>query len=211
MTAAWVQRLEHDGIIRRTGKNVWPLAETVRAYVRYIRKDRQTAPAGATLVSMEQFARHIGLSREMVRRLIAENILAPASDGKLDQDKSRIAYITHLRDRPPRSQAADKLREAKAEEVRLRMAERMHELIERPAATEVVEDVLATMLVGLQGLAARVGGRDLALRRKIDEEIYRIRKEAAARIQAHAKSLAATGNAARMSFGGPVTGAASAP
>ena len=211
ISLSWLAQLERDGVIKRAAKGVWPRDESIRAYVEFIRKDRQAKPTSTTMVSMEQFARHIGLSREMVRRLIAENILAPASDGKLDQDRARIAYLTHLRDRPTRSQAADKLREVKAEEVRLRMAERCHKLIERPAATEVVEDVLATMLVGLQGLAARVGGRDLGLRRKIDDEIYRIRKEAAARIEAHAKSLGATGKPARMSFGGPVTGAASAP
>ena len=183
---------------------------SIRAYVEFLRKDRQTKPTGTTLVSMEQFARHIGLSREIVRRLIAENILAPAPDGRLDLDKSRLAYLQHLRQRPTRSAAQDEWRSAKAREVELRMAERCHELIERPAAKEVVEDVLATLLVGLQGLAARVGGRDLALRRKIDDEIYRIRKEAADRIQKHAASLRETGQAARMSFSAPANGQASA-
>ena len=203
VTAAWVQRLERSGVIRRTGKNTWPLAETVRAYIAHLRSLKQTQPTSTTMVSMEGFARHIGLSREMVRRLIAENVLTPEADGRLDQDKSRLAYLQHLRERPTRSQAADLLREAKAEEVRLRLAERMHELIERPAASEVVEDVVASLLIGLQGLAARVGGRDLALRRKIDDEIFRIRKDAADRLKKHAASLRETGQAARLSFSAP--------
>ena len=207
-----ITELEKAGVIKRRAKDTWDRDGTLRAYIAHIRSQaKQTQPTGTTLVSMEQFARHIGQSREMVRRLVAENILAPAPDGRLDQDKARLAYLQHLRDRPTRSAAQDELRAVKAREVEMRLAERGHELIERPAATEVVEDVLATMLVGLQGLAARVGGRDLTLRRKIDDEIYRIRKEAAARIEAHAKSLGATGKPARMSFGGPVTGAASAP
>ena len=205
-----ITELEKAGVIKRRAKDTWDKDATVRAYIAHLRSLKQTQPAGTTLVSMEAFARHIGVSRERVRALVAEGVIAPASDGRLDLDKSRLAYLQHLRDRPQRSQAADKLREAKAEEVRLRLAERMHELIERDAATEVVEDVLATLLVGLQGLAARVGGRDLALRRKIDDEIYRIRKEAADRIQKHAASLAETGQAARMSFSAPANGPASA-
>lgn len=86
-----ITELEKAGVIKRRAKDTWDKDATLRAYIAHLRSLKQTQPAGTTMVSMEQFARHIGLSREMVRRLIAENILAPASDGKLDQDKSRLA------------------------------------------------------------------------------------------------------------------------
>ena len=203
-----ITELEKAGVIKRRARDAWDKDATVRAYIAHLRSLKQTQPTGTTLVSMEQFARHIGLSREIVRRLIAENVLTPEADGRLNQDPARLAYLQHLRQRPRRSAAQDEWRSAKAREVELRISERTHELIERPAAKEVVEDVLATLLVGLQGLAARVGGRDLALRRKIDDEIYRIRKEAADRIQKHAASLRETGQAARMSFSAPANGQA---
>ena len=207
-----VTELEKAGVIKRRAKDTWDRDETVRAYIAHLRSQaKQTQPSSSAPVSMETVARHLFVSRERVRQLVGEGVIQLLPDGKLDQDRARLAYLQHLRDRPQRSQAQDEWRAAKAREVELRLAERAHQLIERPAATEVVEDVLATLLVGLQGLAARVGGRDLALRRKIDDEIYRIRKEAAARIKAHAESLRETGKPARMSFGGPVTGAASAP
>jgi hypothetical protein len=173
---------------------------------------RKTALAMAvTAVSQERFARHVGLSRERVRQLIIEGVVELLPSGKLDIDKSRLAYIEHLRARPQRSPAADKLREAKAKEVELRVAERCHELVERDAATEVVEDSIAAILLGLQGMAARIGGRDLALRKRIDDEVYRIRAEAAARLEQHAVSLRETGEAAQTSFAPRVNGGASAP
>ena len=205
-----ITELEKAGVIKRRAKDTWDRDATLRAYIAHLRSLKQTQPSGITMVNMEQFARHIGLSREMVRRLIAENILAPAPDGKLDQDAARLAYLRHLRDRPVRSQAQDELRAAKTREVEMRMSERLHELVEQTAAVEVVEDCTATMLVGLQGLAARVSGRDLALRRRIDDEICRIRKEAADRIQKHAASLRETGQAARMSFSAPANSQGSA-
>ena len=191
-----VAELERIGVIRRSGKNAWDRDATLRAYIAHIRSQaKQTQPTGTTLVSMEAFGRHIGVSRERVRALVAENVLTPEADGRLDLDKSRIAYITHLRDRPTRSHAADKLREAKAEEVRLRLAERGHQLIETDESIAVVQDIVGTVLTGLSGLPARVGGRDLALRRRIEAEIFTIRQTVVRRLQEQATALRTTGEA----------------
>ena len=195
ISLSWLAQLERDGVIKRAAKGAWPRDESIRAYVEFIRKDRQTKPTGATLVSMEAFARHIGLSREMVRRLIAEGVLTPAPDGRLDLDKSRIAYITHLRERPVRSQAQDKLRETKAKEIELRMAERCHSLIEREEAVDATRDILGVVLTGLGSLPARVAGKDLTLRRRIESEISAIRQTAAKRLKQQSESLRTTGEA----------------
>lgn len=206
----WLAELEKSGVIKRaSGRNSWDKDTSIRGYISHLQSLKQTQPSIAK-VSLESFGRHIGVSRERVRTLISEGVITPTADGKLDQDAARLAYLRHLRDRPVRSQSADKLREAKAREVELRMAERLHELIERDTAQEVVEDVLANLMVGLQGMAARIGGRDLALRRKIDDEIFRIRAEAANRLKAHAKSLRQSGKAARTGSG-PISAAPSAP
>jgi hypothetical protein len=150
-----------------------------------------------TAVSQERFARHVGLSRERVRQLIIEGVIELLPDGKLDLDKSRLAYIQHIRNRPVRSQAADELRRAKAREVELRVAERCHELIECSESIAVVEDIVATILVGLQSMPARIAGRDLQLRRKIEDEIFAMRETVARRIQEQADSLRTTGEAAK--------------
>ena len=190
-----VAELERSGVIRRSGKNTWDRDGTLRAYIAHLRSLKQTQPRGVTLISMEGFARHIGLSREMVRRLIAENILAPASDGKLDQDKSRLAYLQHLRERPTRSQAQDLLRQTRAREIEMRLAERGHQLIETDESIAVVQDIMGTILTGLSGLPARVAGKDLGLRRKIEGEVDSIRQNVVRRLREQAAALHTTGEA----------------
>jgi hypothetical protein len=80
-----------------------------------------------------------------------------------------------------RSAADGELRRARAREIELRTALRAHELVEQSAAVEVVEDVTALIVVGLQNLAPRVAGRDLRLRKLIESEIYSIRETVARR------------------------------
>jgi hypothetical protein len=207
-----IAELEKDGVIARAGKDAWPWREVLRSYIAHLRSLKQTQPTGTTMVSMEGFARHIGLSREMVRRLVAENVISLAADGKIDQDDARRRYLDHLRNKPHRSQAHDEWRAAKAREVEMRLAERAHELIDISDAKEAIEDAVAAILVELQSLAPRIGGRDLELRRRVDAEVFRIRSNAAERIKAHARSLRETGEPARIGFGSapPANGGATA-
>ena len=191
-----VTELERSGVIRRSGKNTWDRDGTLCAYIAHLRSQaKQTQPTGTTLVSMEAFGRHIGVSRERVRALVAEGVIAPASDGRIDQDRARIAYLTHLRDRPQRSQAADKLREAKAIAVEMRTAREAHDLIETDEALAVVEDQCGIVLTVLGGLSARVAGRDLTLRRKIEDVIYELRTAMADRLREQLESLRRSGKA----------------
>jgi phage terminase Nu1 subunit (DNA packaging protein) len=123
-----------------------------------------------TRVSQEGFARHIGVSRERVRQLLAEHVIELLSDGRIDLDRARLAYIQQLRTRPVRSQAGDKLREARAAEIELRVAERARRLIEIEEAVDAMVAVCGAIRTEMGGVPARVT-RDLALRRQIENAI----------------------------------------
>ena len=211
VSLSWLAQLERDGVIRRAAKGAWPRDDSIRAYVAFLRKEGRTKPSSTTMVSQEAFGRHIGVSRERVRALISEGVITPAPDGRLDQDKARLAYLQHLRDRPVRSAAQDLLRQTKAKEIELRLAERAHQLIETDEAVDATRDILGVVLTGLGSLPARVGGKDLALRRRIEAEIFSIRETVARRLKEQAGALRTTGEATNTpaSFG-PAAGAPAA-
>jgi hypothetical protein len=86
------------------------------------------------------------------------------------------------------------LREARAEEIRVRTAERMNELIPTSEALAVVSDIAGITLTVLSGLAASCT-RDLSLRRLIDDRIYDLRLALSKRFEQQAWALHRTGKA----------------
>src|SRR5690348_4825636 len=73
-------------------------------------------------------SRHLDVSREQLRRLVANGVLEKRDDG-FDLDDSRLRYIRFLRERPTRSAARDRLIAAQTKLNEQRLAERQHELI----------------------------------------------------------------------------------
>ena len=63
------------------------------------------------------------------------------------------------------SAAATEFAAAKAELIRIRIAEKKRDLIPVDEATSNMEQLVGLFLTGLSGLSARCGGRDLAVRR----------------------------------------------
>jgi phage terminase Nu1 subunit (DNA packaging protein) len=152
----------------------------------------QTNDAPANL---SEVARHLLLTREMIRRLVAERIIERRADGSFDLDQARHAYIRHLRDRrSEKSEAEAALQRAKAKEIELRVAERAHELIESHEAAGALDDVVGVLVSELTSLPV-VATRDLAMRRHLDELIRGIRQRAVDRIAVQVESLRGTGKA----------------
>ena len=74
---------------------------------------------------------------------------------------------------------------AKAELVRIRIAEKKKALIPLAEAISTTDEVIGLMLTHLSGLGARCGGHDLQLRRRIEQVVYETRvamSEAASRL-----------------------------
>ena len=173
------------------------------------RRQRETKPAGR--VSQGALAKRIGLSRERVNQLVGERVLELGPDGRMDADASILAYIRFIRNARPQSAAADRLREAKAIAVEMRTQREAHNLIETDEAVDATRDILGVVLTGLSSLPARVAGNDLALRRRIETEIFTIRQTVARRLSEQAAAMRTTGGASNTpATFGPANGPASA-
>jgi hypothetical protein len=61
--------------------------------------------------------------------------------------------------------------------LRLRIAEKQRSLIPFDEAVAHMEELVGLFISRLSGFAARCGGRDLAMRRAIDQAVYDLRLE----------------------------------
>jgi phage terminase Nu1 subunit (DNA packaging protein) len=145
--------------------------------------------------NLSEVARHLLLSREMVRRLVAEKIIERRSNGTFDLDAARQSYIRLLRDRRSERDAAQAaLQRAKAREIELRNAEREHKLIEFEEACAALDDIVGGIVSELCGLPA-AATRDLVMRRRLEQLVRDIRQRVGDRFAAQAESLHSSGTA----------------
>jgi len=110
-----------------------PVAKTV------VSRRRSAKPA---TVSASALAQHLDCSRTYIGKLEAEGVIQRQGDG-FSLDQSRVAYLRHLRrerQQSPRSEADADFQRAKAELIRLRIAEKRRELIPRDEAAGDMED-----------------------------------------------------------------------
>ena len=134
------------------------------------------------IVSATAMAEHLFLDRSYLARLQAQGAIEKRGDGKYDLAATRRAYITHLRGerkRSPRTEADVSYQTARAEWIRLRVLERQKQLIPAEVHDAFVEDLTGLMLSGLAGLAAKIAGSDLGLRRRADQAVFELRRELA--------------------------------
>jgi hypothetical protein len=134
------------------------------------------------IVSANSLAVHLGCTRQNVARLTAEAVIERRSDGCYDQTASRLRYIKHLRGEhrwSARSEADAEFQRAKTELLKIRISENSKALMLFSEHEAFVEMITGMFLSGLAGLAARCGGRDLAVRREIDRAVYDLSKEIA--------------------------------
>jgi hypothetical protein len=130
-------------------------------------------------VSASALAQHLDCSRTYIGKLEAEGVVQRQGDG-FPLDQSRVAYLRYLRrerQQSPRTAADAEFALAKAELVRIRIAEKKRELIPQEEAFSQMEQLVGLFLTGLSGLSVRCGGRDLAARRAIDKAVFDLRVE----------------------------------
>jgi hypothetical protein len=130
-------------------------------------------------VGAATLAAHLDCARAYVRKLEAEGVLHRAPDGSgYPLDANRIAYLRYLRrerQHSPRSAADAEHTVAKAELLRIRIAEKQRELMPVADHNALVDAMAGTVLTAMAGMAARIGGHDLQLRRRIDQVVYETR------------------------------------
>jgi hypothetical protein len=136
---------------------------------------------GKATVSASALALHLDCSRTYIGKLEAEGVIQRQGDG-FPLDASRVAYLRFLRRerrQSPRGEADADFQRAKAELIRLRIAEKKRDLIPREQAAGDMEEMIGLFLTGLSSMPARCGGRDLVVRRAIDKAVYDLRAELA--------------------------------
>jgi hypothetical protein len=145
-------------------------------------KGRPKQPA-VTGVLPTQLARHLDLSRQRIQQLVDEKVIPQLPSGRFDMDGCRVAYLRWLRAperRVAKSQVDADFTAAKAELIRLRVAEKKRELIPLEYARSIEDKAIGIVLTTMAGMASRIAGSDLVLRRRVDEIVYETRKSLAA-------------------------------
>jgi hypothetical protein len=156
---------------------------------RPVSRPRSRKPA---TVSASALALHLDCSRTYIGKLEAEGVLHCAPDGSgFDVDASRVAYLRFLRRerrQSARGEADIEFQRAKAELMRITIAEKKKALMPFYEVLAHQEELIGLFLTHLSGFAARCGGQDLVVRRAIDQAVYETRvkiAEAARKLADH--------------------------
>lgn len=154
----------------------------VMAQERAAPKRRNGADHAAVLVSGYKLARHFGVTRQAVDQLATQGVIERrATDALFDQDQCRLRYFAHLRSehrRSPRAAADAEHTAAKAELLRIRIAEKQRQLVRQDDVDAMIDSLIGVLLTGLSGMPARVS-RDPVIRRNVEVVVRQIRTELA--------------------------------
>jgi hypothetical protein len=129
-------------------------------------------------VTATQLGRHLDLSRQRIRQLVDEHVIAQLPNGRFDQNDARIRYLRWLRDPERRSAKSEAERDfirAKTELIDIRIREKRRDVMPTEMAIADMERLIDIVLTQMSGMGARIGGHDLQLRRRVDEIVYKTR------------------------------------
>jgi hypothetical protein len=129
-------------------------------------KRRSNGTARPVLVTASALATHLCCVRPYINKLVDQGVIERRDDGKFDQDVCRAKYLTHLRAerrQSPRSAADAEFTAAKAELIRIRIAEKKRELVRQDEVDALIEGMLGTVLTAMSSMPAQCAPRgDLA-------------------------------------------------
>jgi hypothetical protein len=144
-------------------------------------KQRQVA---GNIVGAKQLAKHLDLTHPRIHQLVVdEHVLEQLANGKFNLDDSRVRYIRWLRAperRVVKTKADADFTKAKAELIRLRIAEKTNTLMPTEIAVERMKLVIFTFVNKLTSIAPRLAhaaGHTFGMRREIEAIIFETRKE----------------------------------
>jgi hypothetical protein len=175
LEAADLKRLERAGAFRPIAPGKYGLVELVQGFARHVRK-----PDGPALVSSAALGKHFDCAPAYVRKLVEQGVIERKSDGRYDLDACRSKYLAHLRAErklSPKGAADTEFTAAKAELIRIRIAEKKRELVRQSDVDELIDSMMGALLSALSSLpaqAAPVG--DLPMRRRLEQWVFRTRK-----------------------------------
>lgn len=124
-----------------------------------------------------------GVTRQAVAKLTDAGVIRRRPDGSYDAADATRSYVSHLKrpgSRATVSAAHSELRRQQAEMVRLKLARMKGQLVDLDEYEETIDTLCALFVAEIEAWPARVGGRDLVLRRKIEEAVRDTRERLAA-------------------------------
>jgi hypothetical protein len=150
----------------------------------------KAAGNGREMASATQMAAHLCFDRSMLDKLVAQGVLVRRADGRWPVDDTRGRYIRHLREvrrLSPRSAADAEFTKAKAELIAIRIGERKKELMLASECYALQDEMFGLFMTHLSALPAKIGGRDMTERRKVEKAIFDMRTELANEAEKRAK------------------------
>jgi hypothetical protein len=102
--------------------------------------------------SASELSRHLDVSREQVRRLVAQGLIERLPDGRFDLDRCRQSYIRHLRAQT--HSGSEPLTAARIKLIELRTAKMRAGLMNMPAALAFLTDMMSELFVMLIAMVA---------------------------------------------------------
>lgn len=153
------------------------------------------APAQAGTITVAQAEKLVDLTAERLRQLARAGHIPKAVKGRYPLVGLVTGYIRFLRDENragTKTQAEGRVRDARAREIELRIAERQNRVIDLEEHDSVVDEVVGIFIAEMSALPARVT-KDLPLRRNIETEIDQTRRKIVARAEQRSAELQARG------------------
>ena len=121
---------------------------------------------GVTAVAL---ATHLDLTKQRIGQLADEGVLPRLTDGSYDLDDSRLVYIRWLRSedrRATQSAANNRVRDARAREIELRIAKEERELVPVADMVDVIDRYALAVTTALKNIPVRAS-RDPAERARL--------------------------------------------
>jgi hypothetical protein len=165
-TPSELSRLSREGWFKPAGKDRWRVVEIVQGMIRALQAHQGIATTQELIAVLEITGTRIG-------QLAAEGWFKPIAKNRWNRDEVYRGYLKFLKSddrRSTKSAAENRVRDAKAREIEMRIAERERDLIRYEEAETALEAVVGMVRTEMGGVAARVT-RDLPMRRAIEKAI----------------------------------------
>jgi phage terminase Nu1 subunit (DNA packaging protein) len=187
-TPAELHKVERAGWIKRTGPDRWPLIPLVQGHAKYWKWR-------ATTATTAELAQIWGVTKQFIGQLVDQGWFKPLEGhrGVFNTADAHNGFIRYLRDegrRTTKSAAESRVRDARAQEIEMRVALRSGDLMKRAEHEETLDEVLGFFRSELSGLPARLT-RDLRERGRIEQAVNDILESIAALAAKSAGNLAA--------------------
>lgn len=134
-------------------------------------------------ISVSEAASLLGLTPQRVRQLAQGGYVAMLSPGKLTPARAAQGYALFLREvasKTTKTAADSRVRDARAAEIELRIAERLRELVPADETQTVIDHIVAAHLEAWAGLPAMIT-RDVRERARIEAIVKKAQGQIARR------------------------------